>query len=112
MKTPQLRLLSLTGRILAGRAAADTTLAAGAEVQVAIRPEDIVVAAGDGASPGRYTLPGLIEALLFVGDRYEVRVALGGEHRILLLLPRTREWREGQRVELSFPPDVVSVWPA
>ena len=102
----------LTGRILAGRAAAATTLASGAEVQVAIRPEDIVVGAGDGASPGRYTLPGLIEALLFVGDRYEVRVALGGEHRILLLLPRTREWREGQRVELSFPPDLVSVWPA
>jgi hypothetical protein len=79
---------------------------------LAIRPEDIVVAAGDGASPGRYTVPGLIEALLFVGDRYEVRVALGGEHRILLLLPRAREWREGQRVELSFPPDLVSVWPA
>ena len=59
-----------------------------------------------------HTLPGVIEALLFVGDRYEARVALGGEQRILLLLPRGREWREGQRLHLGFPPDGVSVWPA
>ena len=103
---------ALTGRILAGRTAPGVPLAAGADAQLAIRPEDIAVAAADGAPPGRYTLPGIIEALLFVGDRYEVRVALGGEQRILLLLPRTREWREGQRVELGFPPDLVSVWPA
>jgi len=69
------------------------------------------VAADDGAAAGN-TLAGAIEALLFVGDRYEARVALGGEQRILLLLPRTREWREGQRLRLGFPPDLVSVWPA
>ena len=61
---------------------------------------------------GDQVLPGVIEALLFVGDRYEARVALGGEQRILLLLPRGREWREGQRLHLEFPPDGVSVWPA
>jgi hypothetical protein len=38
-------------------------------------------------------------------------VSLGGEQRIVLLLPRTREWREGQAVSLAFPPDTVSVWP-
>lgn len=56
------------------------------------------------------TLTGVIDALLLVGDRYEAPVALGSEHRILLLLPRAREWREGQR--LAFPPPAVSVWPA
>jgi ABC-type Fe3+/spermidine/putrescine transport system ATPase subunit len=109
---------ALAGRILAGRAAADARLVEGAEAQLAIRPEDIAVSAdehprsGDRAPPGDHGLPGVIEALLFVGDRYEARVTLGGEQRILLLLPRDREWREGQRLHLEFPPDGVSVWPA
>jgi len=66
----------------------------------------------DGARADGATLPGVIDALLFVGDRYEARVSLGGEQRVVLLLPRTREWKEGQAVSLAFPPDTVSVWPA
>jgi ABC-type Fe3+/spermidine/putrescine transport system ATPase subunit len=102
---------ALAGRILAGRAAVDATLAEGVEAQLAIRPEDIAVSAEEPSRADDHTLPGVIEALLFVGDRYEARVALGGEQRILLLLPRGREWREGQRLQLGFPADVVSVWP-
>ena len=102
----------LAGRMLAGRAAADAALAEGAEAQLAIRPEDIVVSAEAAPDADEHALPGVVEALLFVGDRYEVRVAVGGEQRILLLLPRGREWREGQRLQLGFPPEVVSVWPA
>jgi ABC-type Fe3+/spermidine/putrescine transport system ATPase subunit len=102
---------ALAGRILIGRAAADAALAEGVEAQLAIRPEDIAVGAEESRSE-EHTLPGVIEALLFVGDRYEARVTLGGEQRILLLLPRGREWREGQKLQLGFPPDVVSVWPA
>jgi ABC-type Fe3+/spermidine/putrescine transport system ATPase subunit len=101
---------ALAGRILVGRAAADTALGEGVEAQLAIRPEDIAVSAEESRSDD-HTRPGVIEALLFVGDRYEARVALGGEQRILLLLPRGREWREGQRLQLGFPADVVSVWP-
>ena len=86
------------------------TLGEGVEAQLAIRPEDIAVSAGESRTD-EHTLPGVIEALLFVGDRYEARVALGGEQRILLLLPRGREWREGQKLQLGFPADVVSVWP-
>ena len=103
---------ALAGRILAGRAAAEASLEDGAGVQLAIRPEDIVVAADESPRPDDHTLPGVIEALLFVGDRYEARVALGGEQRILLLLSRGREWREGQRLQLGFPPEMVSVWQA
>jgi ABC-type Fe3+/spermidine/putrescine transport system ATPase subunit len=102
---------ALAGCTLRGRSAAATALAAGGPAHVAIRPEDIeATIAGTAAAEG--ALAGTIEALLFVGDRYEARVALGGEQRILLLLPRGREWREGQRLRLAFPPDVVSVWPA
>jgi len=46
-----------------------------------------------------------------VGDRYEARVSLG-EHRVVLFLPRAREWREGEQLQLGFPPEMVSVWPA
>lgn len=57
-------------------------------------------------------VPGIIEDVLFVGDRLEARVVLGGELRIRLPLPRTHEWREGQGLQLGFPPQTVSVWPA
>ena len=88
------------------------TLAPGAEVHVAIRPEDIEVRRRRRRAPGRHALPGVIDALLFVGDRYEARVTLGGEQRILLLLPRAREWRRASALQLAFPPELVSVWPA
>ena len=102
---------ALAGSTLRGRSASDAALAPGAAAHVAIRPEDIAVAAPGGALDDN-ALTGTIEALLFVGDRYEARLALGGEQRILLLLPRAHEWREGQRLQLVFPSDVVSVWPA
>ena len=101
---------ALSGATLRGRAAADATFATGATVQAAIRPEDISVTAGTAASGN--TLLGTIETLLFVGDRYEARVALGGEQRILLLLPRARTWGEGQALPLGFPEEALTVWPA
>jgi ABC-type Fe3+/spermidine/putrescine transport system ATPase subunit len=102
---------ALAGRTLDGHPAPGSTLAPGVEAHVAIRPEDIEVALDGGGPSDGHALGGVIEALLFVGDRYEARVALGGDERVLLLLPRARDWREGQRVQLVFPPDTVSVWP-
>jgi len=103
---------ALAGSTLRGHARPAAALAAGAPAHLAIRPENIEVA-GDGRStPEANTLTGTIDALLFVGDRYEARVVLGGEQRILMLLPRAREWHEGQRLQLTFPPQTVSVWPA
>ena len=98
----------LDGRRVAGRSTAATTVAMGAAVHVAIRPEDIEV---DGLPSDLEPIPGTIDTLLFVGDRYEARVSVGAEQRIVLLLPRTREWKEGQAVSLGFPPEAVSVWP-
>jgi len=103
---------ALAGSTLRGRAAPGQLLAAGAGAHVAIRPEDIEVAPDDAAWPSGSALAGVIEALLFVGDRYEARVSMGNEHSILLLLSRAREWREGQRLQLAFPPETVSVWPS
>jgi ABC-type Fe3+/spermidine/putrescine transport system ATPase subunit len=102
----------LAGHTVEGRAAPGVTLVPGAEAHVAIRPEDIDVGPDDGLRRGGNALTGVIDTLLFVGDRYEARVALGGDQGILLLLPRARDWREGQRVQLGLPPEAVTVWPA
>ena len=102
----------LAGYTLAGRSTAAAPLAAGAAATIAIRPEDIRVAPDDTGAPDAGHLVGTIEALAFVGDRYEARVALGAEHCIVLLLSRARDWRQGERVRLGFPPELVSVWPA
>jgi iron(III) transport system ATP-binding protein len=102
---------ALAGRTITGLAAERATFTSGANAHVAIRPEDIEVLPERRGGAGDNTLPAVIDALLFVGDRYEARVTLGGEHGILLLLPRAPEWREGQRLHLRFPPAMVSVWP-
>jgi len=102
----------LIGCTLAGRSTSAGPLAPGAAAAIAIRPEDIRVAPDDAGGTDADHLLGTIDTLSFVGDRYEARVALGGEHCIVLLLTRTREWREGERVRLGFPPELVSVWPA
>jgi hypothetical protein len=86
---------------------------------VTIRPEDIEVGRevdrevgrGEAGRPPANRLPGIIDTLSFVGDRYEARVSLGSEQRIVVLLGRDRAWREGDRIELGFPPERVSVWP-
>jgi len=99
------------GATLRGRAAPDAAFVADSPAHIAIRPEDIEVDPA-GASPSDNVVTGTIDALLFVGDRYELRVAVGGEHRIPLFLPRGREWHEGQRLQLAFPAEAVTVWPA
>jgi iron(III) transport system ATP-binding protein len=103
---------ALSGCLLTGRNASPAALAPGAAATIAIRPEDIRVGPDDAAAREAHHLLGTIDALSFVGDRYEARVSLGGEDGIVLLLTRAREWREGDRVRLGFPPELVSVWPA
>ena len=100
--------MALNGRSAAARsrarAAAPSALAPGAEVHVAIRPEDIEVDGGRRRrGPEPATLPGVIDTLLFVGDRYEARVTLGGEHSIVLLLPRAPGVEGGPGISLAFP---------
>src|SRR5438128_382254 len=103
---------ALAGRTLAGRAAPSVALSHGGAAHLAIRPADLQVAPHDPPRRETNWLPGVIESLSFVGDRYEARVALGGEYHVALVIPRGREWREGERLQLGFPPERMSVWPA
>ena len=83
-----------------------------ADAFLSIRPEDIqVLPMGEGGL-AENALPGKIEALLFVGDRYEARVLLPDGASILLHLSRTGGWKEDQPVQLALPAERTHVWPA
>ncbi|MBP1157188.1 MULTISPECIES: ABC transporter ATP-binding protein [unclassified Paenibacillus] len=78
----------------------------GQKAVVSIRPEDIVVS----SEAEHNVLEGEIDALLFIGDRFECHVKIGDE-AILVYAPRNQNLVEGQKVRLYFPPEVLSVWP-
>jgi ABC-type Fe3+/spermidine/putrescine transport system ATPase subunit len=83
---------------------------AGSKCSVAIRPEHVVVTDGNAQAGAPNTLAGVVEALLFIGDRYEARVSLPWGESVLVYLPVDGMWREGQRVSLTLPPQYLRVW--
>jgi ABC-type Fe3+/spermidine/putrescine transport system ATPase subunit len=85
----------------------------GTPAHVSIRPEDLVVSHRNGAA-GTQTncVGGTIEALLFVGDRYEARVVLDSGEPLLLPLSRSGDWATGEPVLLAWPAERTHVWPA
>lgn len=94
---------------------AQNGLAVGKEVVVAIRPDQITVRPLLGEFNGQFdgenhTL-GVIETLMFAGERYEARFR-AGDAAFVGYVPRGQSWREGQEVILNFPPKELSVWPA
>lgn len=80
----------------------------GQQVSVAVRPEDVVVNP-NGVGDGGNQLQGVIDALLFIGDRFECHVKIG-DQAVLVYTPRHRPLQEGQTVKLYFPPEEISVW--
>ncbi|MFC3343109.1 ABC transporter ATP-binding protein [Paenibacillus abyssi] len=97
------------GTVLCARHNYVTQPSKGQKVVVSIRPEDIVVHASDGeADPN--VLEGEIDALLFIGDRYECHIKIGDE-AILGYVPRNQNLEEGSNVRIHFPLEGLSVWP-
>jgi ABC-type Fe3+/spermidine/putrescine transport system ATPase subunit len=92
---------------------ASSSVQVGAAAHVSIRPEDLVICHSNSASnSATNTLRGTIEALLFIGDRYEARIGVdGGGEPLLLPLSRADAWQRGQTVLLSWPPEHTHVWP-
>jgi ABC-type Fe3+/spermidine/putrescine transport system ATPase subunit len=90
-------------------------LAVGDACCLAIRPEQVRVAPEGPEQPEPAVgnrLDGIIEALLFVGERYEARMMLPGGESMLVYLPPTIAWHENQSVSLHLPRDQVRVWRA
>jgi ABC-type Fe3+/spermidine/putrescine transport system ATPase subunit len=76
-----------------------------------IRPEDLVVQHRNGVVPDTNSVEGIIETLLFVGERYEARITLSTGDALLLPLSRTGGWAPGESVVLTWPPESAHVWP-
>ena len=97
------------GYLLTGRNHTGAHLTEGMLCWAAVRPEQVSVEpTGDATN----SLPAEIEALLFIGDRYEARVRFPWGESVLVYLPAVDRWREGQRVSLVLPAEEVRVWPA
>jgi hypothetical protein len=56
-------------------------------------------------------MEGVIETLLFIGERYEARIKLATGDPLLLPLPRSGGWSPGEPVVLTWPPECAHVWP-
>ncbi len=82
---------------------------AGAEVMVAIRPEQISIR--DFLPDGKTNvLPVILEGIHFLGDRYEYTVSVGSETRVLLS-PAAQALKAGQKVFLELKPEGITLWP-
>ncbi len=122
--------IALDGRIVEGRAdeiavelaeglrlratgvETDRRRDAGSPCTITIRPEKVEIEpVTDDDALGQNRVRATIELLLFIGDRYEARLALSGRASILLYLPASSAWREGQDVILHLPAGDIQVWP-
>jgi ABC-type Fe3+/spermidine/putrescine transport system ATPase subunit len=88
-----------------------TTNTPGDVVQVAIRPEDIRVLGADEPVEAN-CLMGTLEVMLFVGDHFECRVRVSSSDALVVPLPRSTKYAEGQSVRVLVPPEALTVWPA
>ncbi|MEX0801708.1 MAG: ABC transporter ATP-binding protein [Candidatus Binatia bacterium] len=80
---------------------------AGAPVAVCVRPEHVTLTSRSGESN---SIAGIVESLLFVGDRYECRVSIGPD-RLLVHVPRSQKPEVGEKVYLNLPKEGLTVWP-
>ena len=87
-----------------GRGALPDSLSVGDRCQVGLRPEHIQIG-GPDATLQENSLAGNIAALLFVGDRYEARIALDIGQEVFAFLSAAGQWQEEQRVTLRLHPE-------
>ena len=82
-------------------------LETGAPVAVCVRPEHVTLT----SRPGEInSIAGVVDSLLFVGDRYECRVSIGPD-RLLVHVPRSQKPQVGKKVYLNLPKEGLTVWP-
>ncbi|MBI4522361.1 MAG: ABC transporter ATP-binding protein [Deltaproteobacteria bacterium] len=96
--------------ILAGESGARLKEPAlGQEVSVSVRPEKVKLSRGT-APAGENSVSGVVDGLLFIGDRYECRVKVGAD-KLLVYLSRDIRVEPGEKVFLSMPKEGLTVWP-
>jgi ABC-type Fe3+/spermidine/putrescine transport system ATPase subunit len=87
-------------------------LAVGQSCLLTLRPEFAVVRAAPAGPPSSAgnLLDGVIETMLFLGDRYEANIQLPWSQNISVTVPAEQAWEEGAAVQIQIPEDKVQVW--
>jgi ABC-type Fe3+/spermidine/putrescine transport system ATPase subunit len=83
--------------------------AVGQGVMVAIRPEQVNLSAGQAEGQAN-RVGAKLQAVLFLGDRYEYTVTLGSETRVLVS-PSSLGLKSGDKVSLELKPEGMTLWP-
>lgn len=86
-------------------------ISAGTAVSLAVRPEDAELLPQNGSSSVAGTVPGVVEAALFVGERTEYRIQVPNQGSLLVYGGRGQIHEEGQCVRLRILPETASAWP-
>ena len=81
----------------------------GQSVMVAIRPEQISIL-GTTADGRPNTIRANLQAVQFLGDRYEYTVEIGPETRVLVS-PESRHVKRGDQIFLELKPEGMTLWP-
>jgi len=79
--------------------------------QLWIRPEDLIVNHRNGGAAEGNSVDGVIETLLFVGERFEARIKLGTGDALLLPLSRSGGFATGEAVRLTWLSERAQRWP-
>ncbi|MGH7832258.1 MAG: ABC transporter ATP-binding protein, partial [Candidatus Binatia bacterium] len=82
--------------------------AIGQPVTVAIRPEQIALWGSPPEGRGNI-VQATLQAVLFLGDRYEYTVTLGSESRVLVS-PASQALKSGEKVFLELKSEGLSLW--
>lgn len=81
----------------------------GQSVMVAIRPEQVSILGT--TSDGRpNTIQANLQAVQFLGDRYEYTVEIGPETRVLVS-PASQQVKRGDKIFLELKPEGMTLWP-
>jgi ABC-type Fe3+/spermidine/putrescine transport system ATPase subunit len=84
-------------------------LAPGRKVELSVRPESVRLAHAHERAAGG-TLDGIVEAVLYQGERSECEVRLGGEAILVYVAPDVA-LAPGDRIALAIAPDAARIWP-
>ncbi|HXQ50595.1 MAG TPA: ABC transporter ATP-binding protein [Stellaceae bacterium] len=96
------------GAAIECQAPAGFDLAPGREVEISVRPEAVRIERANGGAAGG-ALEGVVEAVLYQGERSECEVRVGSEAILVYAAPDIALAR-GDRIALSIAPDAPRVW--
>ncbi len=90
-----------------------TPVGVGDQVVVSIKPENIVVAAGNGVEAGTNVFRGKVDFTSYLGAFSEVLVSMGGRLKIKVVKPsESISFVDGEQVSVTLPKEYCSVLPS